>query len=121
MRNDTRPARAILCGLEPDVAQELRAALGMQDVTAQLCTDVDQALSMSRDGTADVLFCPFSLQLMTLLKAIAVPVVIVSRQPEVNQWLDALEAGAAEYCVGPFEPTQLRWILQSTRRFSAAV
>ena len=41
------------------------------------------------------------------------PVVVVTRQPEARQWLDALDAGAADYCGAPFEHVQLRWILGS--------
>ncbi len=43
----------------------------------------------------------------------ALPVIVVTRQPEALHWLDALDAGAADYCGAPFEHVQLRWILQS--------
>lgn len=39
--------------------------------------------------------------------------VVVSRVPEVNDWLDAMDAGAADYCAAPFEKEQLDWILES--------
>jgi DNA-binding NtrC family response regulator len=42
-----------------------------------------------------------------------VPVVVVTRHPEVSEWLDAMDAGAADYCAAPFEPKQVRWILES--------
>lgn len=118
MKNITTQTRAILCGLEVDVAHELRSALGAQNVNAELCPDMDQMLQTA--GKADVVFCPFSQNLLSLLKAVTVPVVIVSRHPEVSQWLDALEAGAADYCAAPFENNQLRWILQSNRLLRAA-
>ena len=41
------------------------------------------------------------------------PIVVVSRSAETSAWLDALEAGAADYCVPPFEPIQVRWILDA--------
>jgi DNA-binding response OmpR family regulator len=41
------------------------------------------------------------------------PVVVVTRLPETQLWLDALEAGAKDYCGAPFERTQLRWILDT--------
>ena len=41
------------------------------------------------------------------------PVIVVSRQPDAKRWLDALDAGAADYCGAPFERVQLRWILGS--------
>ncbi len=43
----------------------------------------------------------------------APPVVVVTRLPEVSGWLDALEAGATDYCSAPFEAVQIRWILDS--------
>lgn len=41
------------------------------------------------------------------------PVIVVTRHPETRQWLEALDAGAADYCGAPFEHIQLRWILGS--------
>jgi hypothetical protein len=40
-------------------------------------------------------------------------VVVETRNPEVREWLDALESGAADYCAAPFERSQLRWIMDS--------
>ena len=39
------------------------------------------------------------------------PVVVVTRLPESSRWLDALEAGARDYCGAPFEHRQLQWIM----------
>ena len=39
------------------------------------------------------------------------PVIVVSRQLDAKRWLDALDAGATEYCGAPFERMQLRWIM----------
>jgi DNA-binding NtrC family response regulator len=41
------------------------------------------------------------------------PMVVVTRLPEVSAWLDALEAGATDYCAAPFEPVQMRWVLDT--------
>lgn len=41
------------------------------------------------------------------------PVIAVTRQSDTWHWLDALDAGAADYCGAPFERIQLRWILES--------
>ena len=54
------------------------------------------------------------------------PVIVVTRQPEARFWLDALEAGAMDYCGAPFERVQLRWVLGSivaeeARRQAAAL
>lgn len=45
--------------------------------------------------------------------------VVVSRLPEVEGWLNALEAGAADYCAAPFEPAQLGWLLETNTRVRA--
>jgi DNA-binding response OmpR family regulator len=41
------------------------------------------------------------------------PVIVVSRLPETDEWLDALEAGAADYCAAPFEIIHLRWLFET--------
>ena len=62
----------------------------------------------------DLVFCETHHPgLLKLLHAVSSPVVVVSRVPEVNDWLDAMDAGAADYCAAPFEREQLDWILES--------
>lgn len=41
------------------------------------------------------------------------PFVVVTRVPDTSDWLDALEAGATDYCSAPFEARQMKWLLQS--------
>lgn len=41
------------------------------------------------------------------------PFVVVTRVPQTNQWLDALEAGATDYCSAPFENRQINWLMES--------
>jgi DNA-binding response OmpR family regulator len=48
-----------------------------------------------------------------------VPFIVVTRFPETEQWLDALEAGATDYCAAPFEQRQIRWLLESVLRRAA--
>ena len=68
---------------------------------------------------ADLLFlCGDDRRYLPLLRAIRVarprqPVVVVTRLPETNDWLDALEAGATDYCAAPFELTQVKWVLDA--------
>ena len=45
-----------------------------------------------------------------------IPIVVVSLLPQTVDWLNALEAGAADYCAPPFEPVHLRWLLDGHRR-----
>ena len=51
------------------------------------------------------------------------PFVVVTRIPETKEWLNALEAGATDYCSEPIETRQLRWLMESALprpRFAAA-
>jgi DNA-binding NtrC family response regulator len=65
---------------------------------------------------------------MSLLKRVrearpSLPFVVVTRIPETREWLDALEAGATDYCSAPIETRQLRWLMESALprpRFAAA-
>jgi DNA-binding response OmpR family regulator len=49
----------------------------------------------------------------------AVPVIVVTRRPGTTRWLDALDAGASDYCGAPFERIQVRWIMESAIRAEA--
>jgi len=55
-----------------------------------------------------------------LLNTRVPPIVVVSRSAEVSDWLDAIEAGARDYCAPPFERAHVRWILESALRGRAA-
>ena len=58
-------------------------------------------------------------QYLSLLRQVrsdlpALPFVVVTRLPETTAWLDALEAGATDYCSPPFESRQIHWLMEST-------
>jgi DNA-binding NtrC family response regulator len=55
------------------------------------------------------------LSLLRRLRALdpTLPVVVVARLPETSEWLDALEAGATDYCVPPFDQRQIRSLIAS--------
>lgn len=102
--------RALLVGLEPPLAVALSqhlSARGLEVHHAETLKNINQPF--------DIAFCEAHQPgLLALLSAIAFPVVVVSRIPDVNEWLDAMDAGAADYCAVPFEHEQLDWILHST-------
>ncbi|MGA2712898.1 MAG: hypothetical protein ABSG41_07305 [Bryobacteraceae bacterium] len=57
-------------------------------------------------------------QYLSLLRLVreeqpALPFVVVTRVPETTRWLDALEAGATDYCSSPFELREIRWLMES--------
>jgi DNA-binding NtrC family response regulator len=123
------PPNVLIYGLDHRLADELGNALRALAVSVRTehCHDLSQCLhQLSVDGPK-LVFCSFENGLRSLLHALSdesreVPVVAVTRQPEVHHWLDAIEAGAADYCSAPFESGHLAWILQSNiqTQFKAA-
>jgi CheY-like chemotaxis protein len=106
----TKGLDAFLFALGPDLESELATAL------VPHCREVRTVQSIPAD--AGVVFCCSNIDVVTRLRA-AEPtriIVVVSRHPEVSDWLDALECGATDYCAAPFESTQLLWLLQSSQR-----
>lgn len=53
------------------------------------------------------------LPLVRRLRALnySLPVIVVAPVPETPEWLDALEAGATDYCVPPFDMRRVRCLL----------
>jgi DNA-binding response OmpR family regulator len=49
------------------------------------------------------------------------PVIVVTRRARTTEWLDALDAGATDYCGAPFDRVQVRCILESAIRPEACV
>jgi DNA-binding response OmpR family regulator len=104
-------ARILLLGLESAMADELSRVL------CQLGQNVQTVASDSGDaifGDIQLIFAPEADLVSTQRKRPGVPVIVVSRLPEVSSWLRALEHGAADYCGAPFEARQLRWALNSS-------
>jgi DNA-binding response OmpR family regulator len=109
-------AKIITVGLEPGAAQQLGKALGSENhqiAHKPKSTVVDDVME------ADIVFAngdgKYYLPLLKLLRATcpAMPFVVVTRLPETSDWLDALEAGATDYCSAPFEPKQMNWLMES--------
>jgi len=104
--------------------------IGLEEATANL---IGRALTAQRheiahqqwdNGTpdlfqADIVFAGGnSAEYMPLLRQVreerpGLPFVVVSRSSDVAQWLDALEAGATDYCSAPFEMQQVQWVMES--------
>jgi DNA-binding response OmpR family regulator len=98
----------LLAGLEPELAQELHLYLESKGL------EVQESEKLAGNPHVDLVFCETHHPgLHDLLRAVGSPVIVVSRVPEVNDWLDAMDAGAADYCAAPFEKDQLDWILES--------
>ena len=107
--------RILLDGLSPELSRELRDVL----ITTHHVPEIDD--EMRAGGLCwpeiDLVFCPAAPSaLAKVLTATAAQqprprVIATSRLPETAEWLDAMEAGAADYCAAPFEATQIRWLL----------
>ena len=104
-------SRILLFGLESRVAEELSSALRQVGECVQ--TEA-QDPKMLTQGDFELVFAPAGHLTDVQASCPGVPVVVVSRIPEVSAWLDALEKGAADYCGAPFEARQVRWLLHST-------
>ena len=108
--------RVTLLGLPEDLGNQLARVL--LDESHQVSHRL-YVSDLGRGPTCSVVFIsgdsPEYPRTLSLLREAhpGLPVVVVTRHPEARQWLDALEAGATDYCGAPFEHVQLRWILGS--------
>ena len=109
-------AKVVLLGLETVAACQIERALRNENHWV-LNKSLDASDAEILD--ADIVFATGDgKQYVSLLKRVrennpALPFVVVTRLPETSDWLDALEAGATDYCSAPFEPHQLRWLMES--------
>jgi DNA-binding NtrC family response regulator len=103
--NAVSAPRAILLGLEPAVETELAASLR----SASYTVSHGPGSPVARGG--GLIFCPRGA---VFAEARAVfpnlPIVVVSRLPDTDEWLEALELGALDYIAAPFETVQMRWL-----------
>jgi DNA-binding response OmpR family regulator len=111
----TQAPRALLIGLEPDLASELEQTLARMGHAASR-SEIDQVPALAR--RLDVIFCSDQWSnvnsLVALLRTLRTPirVIVASRKAEERAWLEALEAGADDYCSTPFETAQISWAIR---------
>ena len=104
-------AKILLFGLEATMADDLSRVLRQLGENVQT---VAPGSGAAIPGDVQLIFAPEAdLVSMRQIRP-GVPVIVVSRLPEVSAWLRALEQGAADYCGAPFEPRQVRWALNSS-------
>lgn len=121
-RSSTRSV--VLFGLGDALGAELEKVLSQQKQTTfslPFSTPAECLALIERLGP-ELVFCPAERKhYAALLEAVkqkwpGLPVVVVSRYPEVTEWLNAIEAGASDYCAPPFEPAHIQWILRAASR-----
>ena len=109
-------AKIFLIGLEQEAAGQICRALAVgnhkieqlpQDVLVRELLDVDIVFAGGEPA-----------RYMSLLRHVrearpTLPFVVVTRIPDTNKWIDALEAGATDFFSEPIEARQLHWLVES--------
>jgi DNA-binding response OmpR family regulator len=119
LRQSVPRANFILHELEESLAAQLCQAASEPGHAFHCAGSTAECLLLAERLHADVVFCssePREYQALldaVKLKGMRLPVVVVSRLPEVSEWLDALDAGATDYCAAPFEHRHMSWLIQS--------
>ncbi|MES1257203.1 MAG: hypothetical protein ABUS51_02190 [Acidobacteriota bacterium] len=109
-------AKILLIGLEPSAAHQIERALdgGFHEIEQK-----PETARVGELSDCDVIFANGEgKNYIPLLRGVreerpTLPFVVVTRIPETSDWLDALEAGATDYCSAPFEARQMKWLMQS--------
>jgi DNA-binding NtrC family response regulator len=121
--------RIVVFGLSDSLTVELERVLnqeGRVKVYRHRSVPGSHSLNLLKTLRADVVFCAAEpnhcrplLEAMRQ-KQMNLPVVVVSRDAETANWVNALEAGAQDYCAPPFEPLHIRWILEAAAKTRCA-
>jgi DNA-binding NtrC family response regulator len=120
-KNNSNTKRILLFDLDRAQGSELERVLTSQNlvVHSERSLPLTQCLRLVEEYRADLIFCPAQrAHYKKLLDALGerrpgLPVIVVSPYPEVAEWLDAIEAGASDYCTPPFDAAQIAWILET--------
>lgn len=120
-------SRIAVFGLEDALAAQFQDALAEQRPTifSEPFRSVSDCLRSIVRTKPNVVFClaepSFYKPLLEALRKFSsrLPVIVVSRCPEVPEWLDAMDAGASDYCSAPFEAREIGWILENVLKYSA--
>jgi DNA-binding NtrC family response regulator len=109
-------AKIVLIGLEQAETEQICRAFG--DANHQI-EDQPPDVVIQKLLDADIVFAGGKpVHYMSLLSRVrgarpTLPFIVVARIPDTREWLDALEAGATDYCSAPIETRQLQWLLES--------
>jgi len=117
-------ARVVLCSLDIRSVAQLSGLLTFDGHTVRLLHYPKPLVEFLQ---ADVVFlggiAGLYLPLLRQLRAFspALPIIVVAPVSETAEWLDALEAGASDYCVPPFAMRDLRFLLAPANLKSAKI
>jgi DNA-binding response OmpR family regulator len=107
-------ARVVFSGLDIRSASQLSGLLAFEGHRVRR---LHHLVPVSEFLQADIVFVGGSArQYLPLLRRLrglnrSLPIIVVAPVPETAEWLDALEAGATDYCVPPFDMRQARSLL----------
>src|SRR5579872_3878730 len=109
-------AKVVLIGLEKSAAGQISRALAVEnhEIEQRSQTAVVRELL-----DADIVFAGGEPNYyISLLKRVresrpSLPFVVVTQIPDTKDWLDALEAGATDYCAAPIDSRQLHWLMET--------
>jgi len=119
LKQSVPAANFILHELDESLADQLCQAAFEPGHTFHPARSTAECLVLAERVHADVVFCNSEPRHYQALlhemkrRGLRLPVVVVSRLPEVSAWLDALEAGAADYCAAPFDHQHMSWLITS--------
>jgi DNA-binding response OmpR family regulator len=112
-------AKVILSGLDNPYAGQLAGLLASEGHEIRW---EDRSFPVQELMKADIVFVGGRrheyLSVLRLLRRMdpVLPVVIVTPVPETTDWLEVLDAGATDYCVPPFDRTQIRSLISPNAR-----
>jgi DNA-binding response OmpR family regulator len=109
-------AKVVLTGIEEAIANSLKRALAAERHRIRH----RPSNAPIRDFLeADIVFAGGAAKhYLPLLQGLrqarpTLPFIVVTKFPQTSEWLDALEAGATDYCSAPFELRQINWLMES--------
>ena len=117
-------AKVFLTGIDESVVHCLQRVLAIANHQVEHRTGADPINDFL---DADIVFAGGDAkQYLALLQSLrqerpTLPFVVVTRIPQTSAWLDALEAGATDYCGAPIELRQINWIMESAFRRGLSV
>jgi len=113
------PRRSVdLIDFPDDLAQPVMARLKAESCSVNRRRHIGEIKS----DTVAVLICGDDPDWRTLLGDIRayrpdVLLIVVTRLPDHDKWLDALESGADDYCCLPLEQQHVRWLFGRESQF----
>jgi DNA-binding NarL/FixJ family response regulator len=117
-------ANVVMVGLDETAADRIGEALGagLHRIDRQPSSAEPESLD-----SADIVFAGSDRQqYLPLLRGFrtthpSTPFVVVARIPDTGEWIDAMEAGATDYCSETDEARQIGWIVNSLLPLAKAV